>query len=38
MGDSIDFYEEDLEQVTKDGFQAWLFSGTEEIAVSLLAH
>ena len=35
-GESIDFYREDLEQLTKEGFKAWLFSGTEDIAVATL--
>ena len=35
-GESLDFYRENLEQLTKEGFKAWLFSGTEDIAVATL--
>jgi len=35
-GESINFYKEDLEQLSKEGFKAWLFSGTEDIAVATL--
>ena len=35
-GESIDFYKENLEQLSKEGFKAWLFSGTEDIAVATL--
>ena len=35
-GESINFYKEDLQQLSKEGFKAWLFSGTEDIAVATL--
>ena len=35
-GESIEFYREDIQQLSKDGFKAWLFSGTEDIAVATL--
>ena len=35
-GESLDFYRENLEQLTREGFKAWLFSGTEDIAVATL--
>jgi carboxypeptidase C (cathepsin A) len=33
FGDSLDFYKNDLEELSKKGFKAWLFSGTEDIIV-----
>jgi hypothetical protein len=36
-GDSLNFYKKDLEELSKQGFKAWLFSGTEDIVVSTLA-
>ena len=36
-GDSLNFYKKDLEELSKQGFKAWLFSGTEDIIVSTLA-
>ena len=35
-GESINFYREYIQQLTKEGFKAWLFSGTEDIAVATL--
>ena len=35
-GESLDFYREDIQQLSKEGFKAWLFSGTEDIAVATL--
>ena len=37
FGDSLNFYKKDLEKLSKQGFKAWLFSGTEDIVVSTLA-
>ena len=37
FGDSLNFYKNDLEELSKKGFKAWLFSGTEDIVVSTLA-
>ena len=37
FGDSLDFYKNDLSELSKQGFKAWLFSGTEDIIVSTLA-
>ena len=35
-GESLDFYRENLQDLAKEGFKAWLFSGTEDIAVATL--
>ena len=35
-GESFDFYKNDLPELNKNGFKAWLFSGTEDIAVATL--
>ena len=35
-GESIEFYKDDLYKLSKEGFKAWLFSGTEDIAVATL--
>jgi len=36
-GESIDFYKNDLQNLyEKEGFKAWIFSGTEDIAVATL--
>ena len=35
-GESVEFYKDYIQQLTKEGFKAWLFSGTEDIAVATL--
>ena len=35
-GESFDFYKNDLQELIKKGFKAWLFSGTEDGCVSML--
>ena len=35
-GESIDFYRSNLQDLAKEGFKAWLFSGTEDVAVATL--
>ena len=35
-GESTDFYKNELENLAINGFKAWLFSGTEDIAVTTL--
>ena len=36
-GESIDFYKNDLQNLyEKEGFKAWIFSGTEDIAITTL--
>ncbi len=35
-GESFDFYKNDLQELTKKGFKAWIFSGAEDIAVATL--
>ena len=35
-GESLDFYRENLQDLAKERFKAWLFSGTEDIAVATL--